>query len=131
MSYPYAQNSLLPIREGVVQAALRFAHAKYGMPLDEGRLRFLYDKTRARRAHEKCSFNEAKHWALRQVLTEHDCNAQRRFKAYSAAIGKMGNLNRQIQDREAHPPKKRTATQRIMDRVTLGRDGKQYEFILS
>jgi len=131
MPYPYAQNSLPPVRETVVQAALTYAHAKFGLPLDEGRLRFLYDKTRARRSHEKCGFNQAKHWALRQVLTEHDCNAQLRYKAYSAAIGKMGNLNRQIQNREANPPKQRTAAERIMDRVTLGRDGKQYEFILS
>ncbi len=131
MSYPYAANSLPPIPETIVQSALEYVRGKYHVSLNEGRLRLLYDKTRARRAHEKCSFNQAKNWALRQVLTEHDRDAQLRYKAYSAAIGKMGNLNRLRMDREAKRPTRRTAVEQLKERVTLGRDGKQYEFILS
>lgn len=131
MAYGYAQNALPPVPETVVQAALEYAWTEYGVRLNEQRLRLLYDKTRARRSLMKCPFNIAKHWALRQILTEQDHEAQQRYRAYSAALGKMGNGLRQLSQAKPKQPRKRTPLEQIKDRVTLGRDGKQYEFILS
>jgi len=123
-------NSLPPLPESVIEAGLAYGEMVFGINLNRETLVFLYDRTRARRAHLKCTFAKARAWALDGRLPQRTHRDQALYRAYSGALGKMGNLMRMIANRPAKHPQKRTPTERIKDYVTLDIDERQYRFIL-
>ncbi len=124
-------NSLPYISESVVEAGLVYGKEKFGLDLNRDLLIHLYDKTRSRRAHTRCSFREARVWALDSRLLQRDPEESRKYQAYSGAIGKMGSEQRKLSQKPSRTPHVRTDLERIKDHVMLGPDGQQFQFILS
>lgn len=128
------RNSMPSLPESVIEAGMEHGRRAFNVELNRHLLALLYDKTRARREHFKCTFYEARAWALSTRLSQRTPEEQHRYRAYCGALGKMGNALRQLNQRkaeEAKKPEKRSPQQRIKDHVALGIDGRQYEFILS
>lgn len=124
----------------IIEAALAYTKKKYGIQIDRDVLTELYwmirwriqQLIRARRRAEtlkvSASFYAVRDWVLDQRFPQRGPSDAFVRHAYSSALGKIGNEFR----KRSQPGflLKRTELERIMERVTLDKDKRQYRLVL-
>ena len=136
MDYKYVPELPVPI----INTALAYAREKFKDKLNRELLTELYWSIRWRRERlikakkrdktlkVSTGFYVVRYWVLDQRFPQRRLEDQFIRKAYASALGKIGNEFRKRN--EPGFQLRRTEHDRIMDRVTLDKDRRQYRFIV-